>query len=42
MNFKNSLIEAFKEFKPVVILDKEKIGEFAFEYGNIRYGDYYK
>lgn len=42
MNLKDSLVEAFKEFKPVVILDKEKIGEFAFEYGNIRYGDYYK
>ena len=38
---KTALVEAFKEFKPVVILNSKEIGEFAFEYGNIKYGSYY-
>ena len=40
-NLKESLIEAFKEFKPKIILNEKEIGEFAFEYGNIKYGKYY-
>lgn len=38
---KSALVEAFKEFKPVVILNSKDIGEFAFEYGNMKYGNYY-
>ena len=38
---KAALVEAFREFKPVVILNGKEIGEFAFEYGNIKYGKYY-
>lgn len=40
-NLTESLIEAFKEFKPKIILNEKEIGEFAFEYGNIKYGRYY-
>ena len=39
INYK--ILEAFKEFKPVVILNSKDIGEFAFEYGNMKYGNYY-
>ena len=38
---KEAFMEAFKEFRPVVILNGEKIGEYAFEYGNLQYGKYY-
>lgn len=41
INLKDTLIEAFKQFKPVVILNEKEIGEFAFEYGNLKYGSYY-
>ncbi len=40
-NIKEAFIEAFKQFKPVVILNEKDIGEFAFEYGNAKYGKYY-
>ena len=40
-NLKESLIEAFKEFKPSIILNGKEIGEFAFEYGNLKYGNEY-
>lgn len=40
-NLKEALIEAFKEFKPSIILNHKEIGEFAFEYGNVKYGNYY-
>lgn len=40
-NLKEALLEAFKEFKPAVILNDKEIGEFAFEYGNVKYGNYY-
>lgn len=38
---KDALVEAFKEFKPKIILNSKEVGEFAFEYGNIRFGSYY-
>lgn len=41
INLKDIIIEAFKQFKPSIILDGKEIGEFAFEYGNIKYGNYY-
>lgn len=41
INIKEAFIEAFKQFKPVVILNGKDIGEFAFEYGNMKYGSYY-
>lgn len=36
-----ALIQAFKEFKPSIILNGEQIGEFAFEYSNAKFGNYY-
>lgn len=39
--FVNALIQAFKEFKPSIILNDEQIGEFAFEYTNAKLGNYY-
>lgn len=41
INLKEALIEAFKQFKPSVILNGKEIGEFAFEYSNVKYGNYY-
>ncbi len=40
-NLKEAMIEAFKQFKPSVILNGKEVGEFAFEYGNIKYGKYF-
>lgn len=41
INLKEALVEAFKQFKPSITLNGKEIGEFAFEYGNIKYGNYY-
>lgn len=38
---KNMIIDILKEFNPTVILDSESIGEFAFNYGNKKYGNLY-
>ena len=38
---RTALVDAFKEFKPKIILDGKEVGEFAFEYGNIKYGKYF-
>lgn len=40
-NLRNALVEAFKEFKPKIILDDKEVGEFAFEYSNIKMGKHY-
>lgn len=41
MNFKDAFIESFREFKPMIILNEREVGEFAFEYGNLKYGKYF-
>lgn len=40
-NLKKAFVEAFKEFKPVVILDGKEIGEYTFRYENTQFGKYY-
>ena len=37
---KDIIIEAFKEFKPAIILNGKEIGEYTFEYGNAKGGMY--
>lgn len=38
---KQAFIEAFREFKPTIILNGEIVGEYAFEYSNGKLGKYY-
>lgn len=36
---RNFILDIIKEYKPVIYLDKEVVGEFSFDYGNIKYGN---